>query len=84
MNPLRTWRERARHRARCRVYRGPACGHSSCRQAWIDTGDSECVLADNVTLLGKVILWLAGVVVFSLLIIEACAPHVIARLGGAL
>ena len=22
---------------------GPACGHSACRQNWIDTGETECV-----------------------------------------
>jgi hypothetical protein len=22
---------------------GPACGHSACRQNWIDTSESECV-----------------------------------------
>lgn len=22
---------------------GPACGHSACRQNWIDTGDAACV-----------------------------------------
>ena len=25
------------------VYHGPACGHSPCRQHWIDTGSTECV-----------------------------------------
>lgn len=23
--------------------RGPACGHSACRQNWIETGSTECV-----------------------------------------
>ena len=27
----------------------PECGHSACRQNWIDTGEQECVRRDPIT-----------------------------------